>query len=124
MYDNQDLISVLLARNNQNSSNFLVVRPPTPYDEATTAGIACNPPPHANVFTAAQAYAETNVKMQNILKRWNDPSISDKGSCVVQNLIHNAYISEVILTSVLDMEKSSDDPRIELDSYDKMVVLE
>ena len=39
------------------------------------------------------------------------------------SLITNAYLSEIILIPASDMEVSSDDPRIALDSHASMVVL-
>ena len=49
--------------------------------------------------------------------------MSDEGSCLVSSEVPNAHISEDILTSTSDIEASSDNPRIELDSHANMVVL-
>ena len=42
---------------------------------------------------------------------------------MVSSVVPNAHVLEVILTPVLDMDKSIDDSRTELDYHDNIVVL-
>ena len=109
MPGNQALVSTLSACSLQSSSTALVVRPTVPNADTTT-GVPVNPPTQATISTVAQTFPATNVKLQSIIKKWDAPSISDEGSCVVSSLVPNAHISEVILTTALDIEASIDDP--------------
>ena len=65
---NQALISALSACNVQPSTTALVVRSPAPHADAAVS-VADNPPDQATIATLAQAYPETNVKLQSIVKR-------------------------------------------------------
>ena len=122
VHGTQALVLVMLACIVQPSSKVLIVRPPAP-NAVTTAGVTGNPPTQATISTVAHAYPATNVKIQSILKKLDDPSISDEGSLGVSSLVPNAQILEVNLTSALDTEASNNDPRTELDSHANMVVL-
>ena len=119
---NQAIVSALSACNIQLSLAALDVRPSVP-NTATTAGVPINPPAQATISTVAQTFPATNVKLQSILKKWDAPSISDEGSCVMSILVPNTHVSEVTLTPMLDMEASSDDPRKEFDYHANVVVL-
>ena len=61
---------------------------------------------------------ETKVDSQDM----RCPSTSDEGSCEVPSLLHNALISEAILSPTLGIEESSD-LITELDSHANMVDL-
>ena len=65
---NQVLVLVLSAYSIQPSSTVLVVRPPTPNAVATIV-VTSNPPIQTTISTVVQAYPETNVKFQSILKK-------------------------------------------------------
>ena len=66
--NNKSLVSELTACMIQLSSTTLVV--PTPSSSPAAAnGVTFDPPMHANVATVAQAFLETNVKLQRILKK-------------------------------------------------------
>ena len=115
------LIPALLSCKIQPSSTALVVIPLAPFADATVG----SPSLHVTIATTEKkTYPATNVKIQNIFKRWDAPSISDEGVCAVSSLMPNAHIFELFLTPASDMEESSDDPRIELDCYASVVFLE
>ena len=89
--------------------------------DADTIAAACQSTD--TIDTLAKAYPEITLKIKRILRKWGNPSISNKGICEASIIVPSSHISEVILSPISDMDKSIGDPRIELDYHINAVFL-
>ena len=120
---NQVIIPALHASNRETTALVLTVPHTPPPGMATFASVTDNQPIHANIASLAQVYSVTNFKLQRILIRLDNASISNEGSCEVSIIVPNSHTSITINTSASEMEKFNYDPLTELDSHANIVFL-